>query len=161
MKEFFRVNVYALLLIAMMVVTATSVYCQFVTFAQVHTANPLENIKVKVIDPVYTNSKEIIWAGHFDRTVQCRLIKFHVLLKNKDTGSIIMLGPDQLTRTPKSESATGKQIPINFALKTPDTIYPGTWGSVFEADYLCHKGIFKALRHVSDPVDSFIVKNPE
>lgn len=145
----------------MMVVTASSVYCQFKTFVQVHHTNPLKNIQVKVVDPVYTNSKEIVWAGHFDRDVACKLIKFHVLLKNRETGSIIMLGPQHLTRTPKSESAVGKQIPINFALETPDTIYPGNWSSVFEADYLCHKGIFKALRHVSDPVDNFIVKKPE
>jgi hypothetical protein len=161
MKEFFKLNIYSLVLLAMIVVTAASVYCQFKTFAQVHTADPLKNIQVKVVDPVYTNSKEIVWSGNFDRDVACKLIKFHVLLKNKETGSIIMLGPQHLTRTPKSGSSVGKQIPINFALKTPDTIYPGNWSSVFEADYLCYKGIFKAIRHVSDPVDNFIVKKPE
>ena len=145
----------------MIIVTATSVYCQFQTFVQVHTADPIKNIKVKVVDPVYINSKEIVWAGSYDRDVACKLIRFHVLLKNKDTGSIIMLGPEHLTRTPKPNSQPGTDIPINFALKTPETLYPGHWSSLFEADYLCSKGIFKAIRHVSDPVDEFIVKNPE
>lgn len=145
----------------MITVTAGSVYCQFQTFVQVHTADPLKNIQVKVVEPVYTNSEEIVWAGHYDRDVACKLVKFHVLLKNRETGSIIMLGPEHLTRTPKPNSKPGKQLPINFALKTPDTIYPGHWSSVYEADYLCQKGIFKAIRHVSDPVDNFIVKKPE
>ena len=160
MKEFFRFNLFSLILLALIVVTASSVYCQFQTFALVHTADPLKNIKVKVAEPVYTNSAEIVWVGTYDREVACRLVKFHLLLTNGETKDVILLNANHLTRTPIPNSEPGTNFPINFAMKTPDHIYPGVWSSVFFGEYVCRKGIFQSIRRVQDPVDKFLVKKP-
>jgi hypothetical protein len=70
---------------------------------------------------------------------------------------MIMLDKRHLTRTPKPNTGPGKNLPINFALATPNTIYPGTWNSLFRAKYFCTHGLFSVIKNVEDPVDGFKV----
>lgn len=151
----FKVLQAGLLLIIFLVFA--SVACLFNSYITVINTNPLKNIKVQVVEPVYTNSYEIVWAGTYDRDVRCRLLTFKLYLTNKESGDVIMLGPQHLTRTPKPNLEPGTNIPINFALKTPTNIYAGVWSSLFDAKYVCQHGIFQQVIHVEDPVDSFTV----
>lgn len=120
---------------------------------------PFKNLQVVTVEPVYTHSKEIIWKGTFDRPIDCKLLTFHLILTNTQTEDMIKLSKLHLTRAPKNKSEqAGIAIPINFAMRTPETLYKGIWNSTFTAKYFCTKGLFSSLKHSSIMMDSFSVK---
>jgi len=125
-------------LIAVIVIMIIGVGCLFRSYYILQVSDPLKNIKVEVAQPVYVGSEEIVWVGSYDRDVKCTVVTFSLVLTNTKTADMIMLDKRHLTRTPK-------------------TIYPGTWNSLFRAKYLCTYGLFSVIKNVEDPVDGFKV----
>jgi len=144
-------------LIVIIITMIIGVGCLFRTYYILQVSDPLKNIKVEVAQPVYVGSEEIVWVGSYDRDVKCTVVTFSLVLTNTRTADMIMLDKRHLTRTPKPNTGPGKNLPINFALATPNTIYPGTWNSLFRAKYFCTHGLFSVIKNVEDPVDGFKV----
>lgn len=144
-------------LIAIIVTMIIGVGCLFRSYYILQVSDPLKNINVEVSQPLYVDSNEIIWVGSFDRDIKCTIVTFSLVLTHTRTADMIMLDKRHLTRTPKPNTGPGIKIPINFAMATPSTIYPGTWNSLFRAKYLCTHGLFSTIKSVEDPVDGFRV----
>ena len=155
----FNMDKYQFFLVILIIGIFVGMYCQIKSFYEVNTVNPLENINVEVTKPVYADSREIVWYGTYDRRIYCRLVDFHVLLKH-DTGAVVyMLQEDQLTRTPSISIKPGKNIPIDFALRTPANMALGEYTSEFWGLYFCGTGIFRSQRAVNLEAGKFTVEN--
>ena len=148
------------LLIIVMLSSLTIMGIMATHFYTLQNGKPFKNLQVETVQPVYTDSKEIIWEGTFDRPIDCKLLHFHLILTNTQTEDMIKLTKLHLTRSPKNKSEeAGLSIPINFAMRTPDTLYEGIWNSTFTAKYFCTKGLFSSLKYSSIMMDSFTVKD--
>jgi hypothetical protein len=145
------------LLLGIIVAVFLFVGCLFTTFLKVQQAKPLENIKAWTVEPIYEDSFELVWEGHYDRDIPCKLYDYKLFFTNIATNDILVVGKDHLTREPSMNIAPGKNIPINFAIKKPSGMYQGKWKTMFEGYYMCKKGIFMSEVHVYEPVNPFTV----
>ena len=103
-----------------------------------HSSDPLDNFRGRFTTPVsLSTDKTLVGEGKYDRAITCRILMFDVHLVNIETGDEIILGPKQLAKAPPANMKPGKDLPIQFELFIPKTLYPGLWKPRWHAEYLC------------------------
>lgn len=119
------------------------------TYFLLQTSSPLDNFRGGFVTPVsLSNDLVIVGTGVYDRDILCKLTDFDIHLKNVDNGEEILIGPTSLAKAPPANLKPGKDIPIEFDLFIPTTLYPGKWMPEFHGTYICQAGIFQATKTV-------------
>lgn len=131
-----------IVLAALMLSMLIFVWLMTYSYWTLHSAQPLENLKAEIVEPVKISEGIIKFKGTYNRPVTCDLVDFHFHLQNTSTGDIITMTPDHLLLGPPANATPGKNLPIQFALKLSKAAYPGYWKSKYEGHYICHFGIF-------------------
>lgn len=132
------------------------------SYLKLQFADPLENIHVEVVQPVYQDQDLLEFAGKYDRAVECSLMTFRLELTNMSTTDIITLTPKHIVKAPSPHKGPGKDLEIEFTLAMPSTIYPGRWKPNFWGQYLCKNGIFVAYKDKNvSQTPPFVVKPPQ
>jgi hypothetical protein len=127
------------------------------TYIRLQAAQPLENLSVRVVQPVYSGQTTLEFEGTFDRPVACRLTDFNLRLSNADTGQVIVLNSQNLVRAPATEKGPGDSLVVEFAVTLPDSIRSGFWTPEFDGEYLCRLGIFLDQKHETFSIAGFQV----
>lgn len=138
------VSISLAFLLACIVAVNAIVIHSYVTLQQ---AQPLENFSGKVVNPVHLSLGVIDTAGTYDRDIICRMTNFAVILTNIENRERVIIGPELLLQAPPSNIAPGKNIPVEFSLAIPNTLYVGTWQVEFSGHYWCRNGLFTARKH--------------
>lgn len=132
------------------------------SYLKLQFADPLENIQVEVVQPVYQDQDLLEFVGKYDRAVECSLMTFRLELTNIVTNDIITLTPKHIVKAPIPNKGPGKDLEIEFTLAMPSTIYPGRWKPNFWGQYLCKNGIFVAYKDKNvSQTPPFVVKKPQ
>jgi len=155
LHRFFTLQALGVTTIVLLTVMVIVLICSFVT---IHRSQPLENLyveKLPTVDLAHDNTFK--FAGTYDRNITCNLYNFDVHLTDIGTNNIITLGPDHLSKKPKSNRSPGKNIPIEFHLTIPATIYPGTWKTEFTGRYICRLGIFVDQKFQAVTIEPFVI----
>ena len=132
------------LLLACIVAINALVIHSYVALQQ---SQPLENFTGHVVNPVYLSLGIIETAGTYDRDIVCRMTDFSVTLTNINNKERVVIGPESLLTAPPSNLNPGKNIPVQFSLAIPTTLYAGIWQVEFSGDYWCRNGLFTARKH--------------
>lgn len=138
------VSMMLVFLLACIVAINVLVIHSYVTLQQ---SQPLENFTGHVVNPVYISQGILKTAGTYDRDIVCRMTDFSVTLTNINNKERIILGPELLLTAPPSNLNPGKNIPVQFTLAIPTTLYVGIWQVEFSGDYWCRNGLFTAHKH--------------
>jgi len=147
MKTMFNIHGVNILLALITVCMITFITIMFHTFMKLQYASPLENFTGYVVSPVDLATDNVLeTSGTLDRPVMCNLIDFKVYLTNTDNGDMIVLTPRHLVKAPTASMYPGKNIPVNFSLKIPDTLTVGLWSPTFSGKYVCKHGIFTDIK---------------
>lgn len=155
LHRFFTLQALGVTTIVLLTVMVIILICSFVT---IHRSQPLENLHVEKLPTVdLAHDTTFKFAGTYDRNITCNLYNFDVHLTNIDTNNIITLGPDHLARKPKSNATPGKNIPIEFHLTIPATVYPGIWKTEFTGRYICRLGIFVDQKFQAVTIEPFVI----
>lgn len=128
------------------------------TYFLLHSSNPLENFRGEFITPIsLSEDATLVGSGTYDRDVMCKLTNFDIHLLNPETLDELVIGPRSLAKAPPVNIRPGKNIPIEFEVFVPNTLYVGTWKPTFHGEYLCQAGIFQAPKSVSLQLSSVLV----
>lgn len=140
-----------MMLLSMLIFVTTMIY----SYTALQSARPLQNFTGHVISPVSLSKDTVLIAGgNFDRTVMCKLYDFHLYLTHVQSKETLMVGPETLAKPPVANVNPGKNIPIQFEVLIPSTMYPGVWTPRFEGRYICRNGLFTShkIQEVEAPV---------
>lgn len=158
MKTMFNNNGINILLSLITIAMITFVAIMFSTFAKLQYSDPLENFTGYIVSPIdLATDTALETSGTLDRPVMCNLVDFKVFITNIDSGDIIVLTPNHLIKAPAASIHPGKNIPVNFSLKIPDTLVPGTWSPMFSGKYVCKHGIFTDVKVQDIITPAFVV----
>lgn len=127
-------------------------------YVKLHTNSPFENFKGSFISPIsLSKDNAITGTGTYDRDIMCRITNFDIHLKNSKTSEEVVIGPSSLLVAPPVNLSPGTDIPIEFVVAVPSTLYPGTWSTVYHGSYHCRAGIFVAQKAVTLNLSSLVV----
>lgn len=155
LHRFFTLQALGVTTIVLLTVMVIVLICSFVT---IHKSQPLENLYVEKLPTVdLAHDSTFKFAGTYDRNITCNLYNFDVHLTDVSTNNIITLGPDHLAKKPKSNLSPGKNIPIEFHLTIPATVYTGTWKTEFTGRYICRLGIFVDQKFQVVTLEPFVI----
>ncbi len=147
MKAIFSIHGVNILLALITVAMITFITIMFHTFMKLQYASPLENFTGYVVTPVDLATDTVLeTSGTLDRPVMCNLIDFKVYLTNTENGDMIVLTPRHLVKAPSASMYPGKNIPVNFSLRIPETLTVGLWSPTFSGKYVCKHGIFTDIK---------------
>ena len=119
------------------------------TYVLLQSSSPLDNFRGGFITPVsLSEDLVIVGTGVYDRDVICKITDFDIHLVNIDNDEEIIIGPKSLAKAPPANLKPGKDIPIEFDLFIPTTLYPGKWMPEYHGTYICQAGIFQAQKTV-------------
>lgn len=119
------------------------------TYFHLQSSHPLENFRGGFITPIsLTTDETIVGTGLYDRHVLCKLTNFDIHLFNTETSDEIVIGPKSLAKVPPAHLKPGNDIPIEFEVYIPKTIYPGRWKPTYHGEYICQEGIFQEAKSV-------------
>ena len=150
-------NPFNLLLLSITMAMIVFVGSILQTYTHLKYEQPLKNFQGGFETPIYMDYEtKLVAYGTFDRNIACKMIDFHVLLKNIRTNDVHMLDNRHLLVIPKDFGLRGKNIKTNFVLSLPSSIKEGRYIPVFSGTYFCKEGLFSDLKHVNiqvPPID--------
>jgi len=150
-------NPFNLLLLSITLAMIVFIGTILQTYTHLKYEQPLKNFQGGFKTPVYMDYEtKLVAYGTFDRNIACKMINFHVLLKNKNTNDVHMLDKTHLLVIPKDYGLIGNDIKVNFVLSLPSSIKEGKYIPIFDATYYCKEGLFSDLKYVKvqvPPID--------